>query len=373
MSLRIALSALCLTLLAAPAFGQINPGFESGNLSGWSAVGSASVVTGHVGYSGTRYAAPQGSYFARVTAGCPWAPHFLSQSFTLAAGQSISGYAAFDARDYIPFADSARVKITAASVNTTAWYNDVYTVGTYGDGPWQQWTFTAPTAGTYKLIYQVQNYGDCALSSIGLFDSACSDADGDGVCDDADNCPNTANANQSNIDGDNHGDVCDNCPGTANNDQLNSDSDSLGDVCDNCATVTNQDQLNSDKDAFGDVCDICPFDFYNDADGDSVCGDVDFCPNTASSDTAAGVPSNELGTNRWADTDGDGIFDTTLPSTNGKGKGKATGPQLSFTIAQTEGCNCAQIIEVLELGNGHTKFGCSISAMQDWLAYLAIH
>ena len=40
----------------------------------------------------------------------------------------------------------------------------------------------------------------------------------------------------------------------------------------------------------------------------------------------------------------------------------------SYTIQQTHGCGCAQIIDALGLGNGHTKFGCSISAMDEWIA-----
>ena len=37
------------------------------------------------------------------------------------------------------------------------------------------------------------------------------DADGDGVCDAVDNCPNVANPNQANTDGDTLGDACDPC------------------------------------------------------------------------------------------------------------------------------------------------------------------
>lgn len=37
-------------------------------------------------------------------------------------------------------------------------------------------------------------------------------------------------------------------------------------------------------------------------------------------------------------------------------------------MEETGGCTCEQIIVALELGQGHVKFGCSISAMQDWIA-----
>jgi cysteine-rich repeat protein len=168
----------------------------------------------------------------------------------------------------------------------------------------------------------------------------CPDTDGDGVCDEVDTCPDVANP-----------------------DQADGDGDGIGDACDNCLTVANADQADSDGDLTGDACDACPLDPANDADGDGVCGDVDVCPGTAASDLAAGVPSVALGTNRWADLDGDGVFDTRPPNGNG--------PSLSFTIEDTAGCNCAQIIIALGLGAGHVKHGCSISAMQTWISLLS--
>lgn len=235
----------------------------------------------------------------------------------------------------------------------------------------------------------------------------CDDTDGDGVCDETDNCVTTANADQADADGDTVGDACDNCASAANTDQANGDGDVLGDACDNCAAITNPDQADGDGDGAGDVCDscpatagpqtdtdgdgfgdvcdncvsvandqadgdgdsigdacdACPLDASNDADSDGVCGNVDLCAGTADSDVAAGVPSKSLGTNRWADIDGDGVFDTNLP--------EGEGPGLSFTIEDTGGCNCAQIIAGLNLGVGHTRFGCSISAMQDWIALIS--
>ena len=39
--------------------------------------------------------------------------------------------------------------------------------------------------------------------------SGCTDTDGDGIADDADNCPLIANSDQANLDGDSVGDACD--------------------------------------------------------------------------------------------------------------------------------------------------------------------
>ena len=93
-----------------------------------------------------------------------------------------------------------------------------------------------------------------------------------------------------------------------------------------------------------------------DKDADGVPNDDDFCPST----TLPDVPTDSLGTNRFADIDGDGVFDTVAP--NGKG------PRKSFDVEDTAGCSCEQIVEEQGLGNGHTKFGCSIEAMENWIS-----
>jgi len=120
------------------------------------------------------------------------------------------------------------------------------------------------------------------------------DSDGDGVCRDQDNCPESANPGQVNGDGDNLGDACDTCPALANPLQADADGDGLGDACDacpldpandadgdgrcgnvdNCPTVFNPVQLDSDVDGAGDLCDACPADWNPvpspDTDGDGV-------------------------------------------------------------------------------------------------------
>ena len=58
------------------------------------------------------------------------------------------------------------------------------------------------------------------------------DADGDGIVDNADNCPAQANADQSDADEDSIGDRCDNCPLNANGAQGDNDGDGIGDECD---------------------------------------------------------------------------------------------------------------------------------------------
>jgi hypothetical protein len=92
-----------------------------------------------------------------------------------------------------------------------------------------------------------------------------------------------------------------------------------------------------------------------------VCAPNDLCPYTAIPEE--NVPEISLGANRFALVNGDLQFDTLLP--------QGQGPKKSYTTTDTGGCSCEQIIENLGLGQGHSKFGCSISAMDDWSAIVA--
>jgi Thrombospondin type 3 repeat len=71
------------------------------------------------------------------------------------------------------------------------------------------------------------------------------DGDGDGVVDDADNCPSVANPYQVNTDGANDGgNTCDD----------DDDNDGWEDFYDNCRVVYNPDQADSNDDGIGDLC-----------------------------------------------------------------------------------------------------------------------
>ncbi|MBX2815477.1 MAG: T9SS type A sorting domain-containing protein [Saprospiraceae bacterium] len=79
------------------------------------------------------------------------------------------------------------------------------------------------------------------------------DSDGDGVADDDDNCPLTANADQADAEGDDIGDVCD----------PDDDDDGVLDLDDNCPFVANTEQIDLDQDGQGYACEqdiaLCTF------------------------------------------------------------------------------------------------------------------
>lgn len=93
-----------------------------------------------------------------------------------------------------------------------------------------------------------------------------------------------------------------------------------------------------------------------DSDGDTVLDPNDYCPATSLSE---GVPTKKLKRGRWALTDGDHTFDT---------KGRLRG--LPYSIADTRGCSCEQIIDELDLGTHHEQYGCTNRAMKNWIAYV---
>ena len=98
-----------------------------------------------------------------------------------------------------------------------------------------------------------------------------------------------------------------------------------------------------------------------DDDGDGVTNNLDRCPGTR---IPEGVPTIELRPNRYALVNGDRIFDTAPPNGNGNGPGDV------FTVDDTAGCSCEQIIVAMSLGSGHEKFGCSIGAMREWVTFV---
>ncbi|MGH0032075.1 MAG: thrombospondin type 3 repeat-containing protein [Myxococcota bacterium] len=185
-----------------------------------------------------------------------------------------------------------------------------------------------PTTGDRTLVLADTSvrfvYGVVPVPDTHVID----DADGDGVADLLDLCPDDFDPDQEDTDGNRVGDACngfedrdgddfadalDNCPFDENPGQGDADGDGLGDACndafdgdgddirddaDNCPELPN-DQIDIDGDGLGDVCDPFPLQFdnekeqlrvdlamcverdvFDDADGDGEEDATDACPST---------------------------------------------------------------------------------------------
>lgn len=163
--LKLAAAAASIAVASAPAQADpVNFGFEDATLLNWSGNGGTAFVTPTLGH----YLAKDGVIFGAVQAGLGTDVFTtLSRSFNLKAGGTISGYAGFLSNDYLPFNDSAYVK-----VNTTdLLYWDVSAVGDYGESGWTFFNFVAPTDGVYTLQLGVANHGDNNLDSQAVIDA----------------------------------------------------------------------------------------------------------------------------------------------------------------------------------------------------------
>ena len=156
----------------------INAGFETGELTGWTANGSATVVTSHYNeYGGAvTYLPPEGSYFLAISSGSANVWQTVSQSLTFLAGETIGGMAAFNWGDYSGYPDGAMVQIldyTGAQI-ALPFYADGSNHTDGYNGPWTPWSWTALSGGTYVLQYAARNTGDSGgpEQTFGYFDAA---------------------------------------------------------------------------------------------------------------------------------------------------------------------------------------------------------
>jgi hypothetical protein len=90
-----------------------------------------------------------------------------------------------------------------------------------------------------------------------------------------------------------------------------------------------------------------------DEDADGVLDDNDWCPETVLPDIAPQQKPNRY----WVTESGDFLSDAPNAPI--------------YAIADTAGCSASQIIDELDLGAGHERFGLSRSALEQWIDLVA--
>jgi hypothetical protein len=154
---------------AAPALLLLNPGFEDGNLAGWTASSSdlVSVVNQHIApNSNYAYSPAEGGHFALLEPSEPDVPTTLRQTFAAQPGDVVSCWTFFDGEDAPDWNDYGDVRILLGDqVVATVYQASVSSAGDLGYLPWSRWSFTVTVTADYTLEARVANAVDNTMPS----------------------------------------------------------------------------------------------------------------------------------------------------------------------------------------------------------------
>lgn len=170
------IGALGVLILAAGAdAGPTNGSFETGNLADWTAVvpagASVSVVTSHsdtnvLATGITSWTPTDGSAFARLKTDGPGHLVQLYQTFDMSAGETLSIDYFWDSQDFVPFNDTATLRIFEGAGISGLEVSTVE-IGAVNSDPddfwgtdWQTHSFGPGSSGQYTLSIELSNSGD---------------------------------------------------------------------------------------------------------------------------------------------------------------------------------------------------------------------
>ncbi len=174
----------------------VNGSFETGDLTGWSAVipvgGSINIVGSHTDpmtysdwggptvYGTTSWTPTEGNVFALLKTDGPGSITQLYQSFTAAAGDTLTFDYFWDSQDFVPYDDTCTGKLLSGEgidgpVVAELFYHNVGS-SYYGSGmgtdpgnfygtPWISVSYDITTAGTYTLLITNMNAIDSGHDS----------------------------------------------------------------------------------------------------------------------------------------------------------------------------------------------------------------
>ena len=168
----MSLAALCLLgagALTATALATFdNPGFESGDFTGWGVDrGDFGDCTVSASIEGT--AAAEGGSCAVLMSGLQDQDSRVWQTVAAAKGDVLSGYGAFTTYDSPPFDDLGQIAVLSGddtgSDVAVVFEASAGSVGGAGTTGWVPWSFEVPADGTYTLVARVHNVLDSGVSS----------------------------------------------------------------------------------------------------------------------------------------------------------------------------------------------------------------
>lgn len=168
-------------IFSLPAHALItNPGFETGDLSGWNApLGNAYNTTQlNTGYHVIDPV--EGNNFAYIESGNMNVFYTLSQAFSVANNSVLSFSALFTTTDYMPFNDEGYWKLYLDSAVVASESENVSGVGNYGSTGWGFFELDL-IPGNYLLELGVRNIGDGGVDSYVAIDGLNISNSGSGV------------------------------------------------------------------------------------------------------------------------------------------------------------------------------------------------
>jgi len=159
------LLALLLPVSATASEALRNGGFETGDLTGWTAAGppgsSVTVVSSH--FHEREHRPKEGGFFVllkspltRGIGGSVPVPTILTQTFRAEAGAVISGWGIFRSGGNIPI---YRSPIYDVIIRGGGQERFVFSNDNGESTPWGEWKYTLPTAGDYTLEARVRSGG----------------------------------------------------------------------------------------------------------------------------------------------------------------------------------------------------------------------
>ena len=195
---------LTVCALAVPSLTQAaitNGDFETGNLSGWTLVGSGKATGSGIGVTPTQgsyqgYIETTGNFtalapavaaslglsgpsIAGLGAGAPTNGTGISQDVTVSAGQTLTfdwNFLTDELDETATFNDFGFFSISGtpyllASRNSSSYDISSPPAGFDGQTDWATQSYTFPAAGTYKIGFGVFNVGDTGHNSVLLLDA----------------------------------------------------------------------------------------------------------------------------------------------------------------------------------------------------------